>query len=206
MGVFAHPGGNAKLHWDTHMKKFNMLLAALSVGVLIVAIIIAFVSLGPSNPAPWILVALVLAFPLIANRMEARHFVTWKNEYSVGIESIDNDHKKLLSLINNLQTAAHYQTGETFEKQALDDLVDYTKYHFSREEQLMRENDYPDYDLHKAEHIRMIEKVSNYLSLYNEKGHEALAEIADYLSDWLIHHINGTDQRYSSHLRARGVK
>lgn len=188
------------------MKKIQMLIAALVVGIMLVAAIISFISFGIGHPLPWLLIAALIAVPFFINRGEAKHFAVWKDEYSVGIKSIDDDHRKLLSLINNLQTAIHYHTGDVFEKQALNELVDYTKYHFTREEDLLRQADYPDFDAHKAEHTRMINKVEDFLDAYNQRGHDALQDIADFLKNWLIEHINGTDKAYSHHLISKGTK
>ena len=59
-----------------------------------------------------------------------------------------------------------YSTGEEFEREALDELVDYTKTHFTYEEGLMEQNGYPDFDSHKAQHKQMIEKVGEVLAEY----------------------------------------
>ncbi len=56
----------------------------------------------------------------------------WQNEYTVGIKHIDDDHKKLISLLNQFSIAYDYAMSESFEKEALDELVSYTKYHFER--------------------------------------------------------------------------
>ena len=56
--------------------------------------------------------AVLLAVPLINKWTTSRRFVAWRDDLSVGIGSIDDDHKKLLTLINNLQTAVYYPTGE----------------------------------------------------------------------------------------------
>lgn len=101
--------------------------------------------------------------------------------------------------------AYDYAMSETFEKEALEELVSYTKYHFEREEKLMSENDYPDFEAHKAQHEQMIAQVEEFVQLYNEKGHDALNEIVEFLTGWLINHINGTDKQYSEHLHERGV-
>ena len=105
--------------------------------------------LGPTHPLPWIMVLVVIAIPFIHNKIVASRYLVWKDEYSVGIEAMDDDHKKLLNLINQLQTAVHYYTGKEFEEKALDELVDYTKTHFKREELLLEENDYADLEAHK---------------------------------------------------------
>ena len=103
-------------------QSVSMLMLALIMGVLLVAVILTFAALSYANPIPWLLLLALVAVPILNNRLESRHFVTWRDEYSVGIAVIDADHKKLLSLINNLQAAVHYHTGDEFEKQALDEL------------------------------------------------------------------------------------
>ena len=161
---------------------------------------------GIDNPVPWIMIAVLVALPLIHKQMTARSFVSWDPGYSVGIQGIDEEHQKLLTLINNLQTAVLYPTGESFERQALSELVDYTKYHFEREEKLMRENDYPDFEPHKRQHEEMIAKVSEYLSAYERDREATIDDLTAYLKSWLINHIAGTDQKYSSFLRDKGVR
>ncbi|MEA1889724.1 MAG: bacteriohemerythrin, partial [Pseudomonadota bacterium] len=131
---------------------------------------------------------------------------TWKEEYSVGIDSIDQQHKKLLSLINQLQTAVDYSTGKEFEREALDELVTYTKDHFSYEEGLMEKNAYPDFVAHKAQHVKMIRKVEDVLAEYDRDPETAMSNALNFLKDWLINHINGTDKEYSSFLIEKGVK
>lgn len=182
-------------------KSMSMGLVALLVGVLLVADILTFIALGASSPIPWILLAVLIAVPILHNKVESSHFVTWKDEYSVGVPVIDDDHKKLLSLINNLQASIHYHTGDEFEKKALDEVVEYTSYHFSREEELMEKSGYPDLEAHKKEHQAMIAKVGSFVAEYEAKGHDVLEGIADYLGQWLITHINGTDQKYAPYLK-----
>ena len=172
---------------------------------LIVAVILGLIA-GPKSPLTWTLIAILVVVPLIHKKLASRRFVEWKDSYSVGIDSIDQQHRKLLNLINQLQTAVDYSTGELFEREALDELVEYTKTHFSYEEGLMKDNDYPDFVAHKAQHEKMFKKVSEVLSEYENDKDTAMANAASYLKDWLVHHINGTDKEYSSYLIERGVK
>ncbi len=172
-------------------------------GMLLVAIILTFVALGMAHPAPWLLVGALVAIPFLLKKSEQKQFAVWKDEYSVGVKSLDDDHRKLLNLINHLQTAVHYQTGEIFEKEALDEVVAYTKYHFEREEKMLEEAGYPDLEAHKALHSKMIAEVDGFVKEYDKRGHEALEEVAQYLKDWLVGHINGTDQEYSSLLQQK---
>jgi hemerythrin len=174
------------------------------VGLIIVAIFLGFLS-SLSNPISWILIAVLVLIPILYKKKTNPDQVKWKDEYSVGIKYIDDDHKKLISLLNNFTIAYDYAMSESFEKEALNELISYTKYHFDREEKMMEDNDYPDLIAHKAQHKVMIEQVEKFVLLYNERGHDALNEISSFLSDWLINHINGTDKQYSEHLHNKGI-
>ena len=133
-----------------------MIITSLLIGALLVASILTFIALGFANPVPWLFLLAIGGVIIVSRIREKSHYVQWKPEYSVGIEVIDKDHQKLLSLINQFQTAVNYRTGEEFEKEALDAVLDYTKTHFKREEDLMEEHGYPDFEAHKALHRKMI--------------------------------------------------
>ncbi len=161
--------------------------------------------MGPDHPLPWIMLVIVIAIPFIHNKMVANRYLVWKDEYSVGIEEMDNDHKKLLNLINQLQTAVHYYTGKEFEEKALDELVDYTKTHFKKEEQLMEDNDYADIAAHKLQHKAFIDKVNHFLEEYKNNSDVTIVDTLEFLKDWLIKHINGTDKEYGKALNKKGI-
>lgn len=186
-------------------KKICMFGVSLLILTLIVAVILGLVA-GPTSPVTWLLIAALLAIPFIHKKLSETQFVEWKDDYSVGIDSIDQQHKKLLNLINQLQTAVDYSTGEIFEREALDELVDYTKTHFTYEEGLLRDNDYPEFEAHKRQHEKMFEKVREVLTSYEKDQDTAMSNAAEFLKDWLINHINGTDKEYSDYLIAKGVK
>ncbi len=185
-----------------HLLMFGMAILVVS---LIALIVIGFLS-GISNPLPWISLAILTVVILASNKITKSRYLTWKDSYSVGIESIDNDHKKLLHLINNLQTAVDYKTDKLFEKQTLDEVIDYTHYHFDREEGLMEDNDYPDFVAHKAKHKEMIEKVNEFVLEFETDEEDSIESLLAYLKSWLINHINGTDKEYSEFLISKGVK
>jgi hemerythrin-like metal-binding protein len=161
--------------------------------------------IGPTHPLPWIMLVIVIAIPFIHNKMAAKRYLVWKDEYSVGIEEMDNDHKKLLNLINQLQTAVHYYTGKEFEEKALDELVDYTKTHFKKEEKLMEENDFADLEAHKLQHQQFIDKVSHFVEQYKKDSDITMVDTLKFLKEWLIKHINGTDKEYGKVLNEKGI-
>jgi hemerythrin len=186
-------------------KRTKSFIYAMAIGLIIVIIFLGFLS-SFSNPVSWVLIGGLLLIPLFYKKSAQSRQIQWKDEYSVGIAFIDEDHKKLIDLLNQFTVAYDHAMSEKFEKEALDALVDYTKYHFEREEKMMLDNDYPDFIAHQAKHQEMIGQVSKFVDLYHEKGHDALKDISEYLTVWLISHINGTDKGYSEYLNDLGIK
>ncbi|MCP3667151.1 MAG: hemerythrin family protein [Gammaproteobacteria bacterium] len=185
-------------------KQLQTLMVALGVVLLIVAAGLGFL-FGIDNPVSWLLIGILVVLPFFYRTIAKRNRIEWSDGYSVGIQSIDDDHKKLILLLNQFQTAYEYQTGSEFERQALSELVSYTKYHFSREEGLMKDNGFPGFEAHKAQHDEMIERVEGFVVDYDKRGYEALEDVFNFLKGWLINHINGTDKEYAPFLINRGV-
>lgn len=186
----------------------NKILLGLILALLVVADILVFMAEGGAAIAPWLLLAGILMIPLLfrSSSGKCQDFLIWDDDLSVGIEAMDSDHKNLLNLINNLRASVLCNTGEAFERQNLDDLVAYTREHLKREEDLLREHGFPDYEGHKAQHDQMISYVESYVRKYNDQGRKILPEIASYLTLWLTGHIKVTDKKYSAFLNEKGVK
>jgi len=187
---------------STVTKGISMFILSVLILGLLVMIVLGFM-LGFTHPLPWILIAVLIIIPIIHDKIIATRFVKWQDSYSVGIDSIDLDHKKLLGLINQLQAAAHYKTDEVLIEDVLNQLVDYTKYHFTREEEMMKECEYPDFEEHKEQHESMINQVSKYIDEYRVDKTRTIEEVAVYLKTWLVNHINGTDQKYTPYLKGK---
>ena len=171
----------------------------------LVAIVLTFTSLGFTSPVPWVLIVGVVAIPFIYKKYIAARAINWDPSYSVGVTSLDDDHRHLINLINQLESAIHYYTGKEFEQKALQEVVDYTKYHFEREEKLMKENNYPDFDNHVAKHREMIEKVNQSVEDYKNDPDHAISDTVEFLRSWLINHICKTDREYTSFFNDKGI-
>jgi len=176
-----------------------MLLLALAIGVLIVAVGLGFL-FGADNPIPWILIGVILVIPFFYQRLSAKKVLQWNDSFSVGIEHIDAEHRKLIGLVNMFRTAYEHELGSEYEEKALDELVDYTRYHFAHEEELMEKYGYPDLAAHREMHKKMIEQVELFINDYRHHGSDALGDIVQYLQDWLANHINIQDKRYGSYI------
>ena len=131
--------------------------------------------------------------------------ISWKADYSVNIAEIDQQHKKLIDMINDLHTAMSEKRGKEVVGDVLKKLADYTVFHFTAEERLLRTNEYPEYEEHKDKHEKMTAKV---LALQDDVKSGKLTvsmEVMNFLKNWLDKHILGTDMQYSGFLNGKGV-
>jgi len=130
----------------------------------------------------------------------------WDAAYSVNIAILDTQHRNLVNMINELHQAMGEGSGKDKLAQILSDLVKYTQGHFATEERLMQSHGYPDFPAHKAEHDRLTGTVMDFQRrfLSNEAG--LSIEVMEFLRDWLVKHIMGSDKEYSPFLNAQGVR
>ncbi len=119
--------------------------------------------------------------------------IVWRNELSVGREDIDEQHKKLVSLINWLSTEITHDSHSAI-GQLLGALVQYTVYHFGYEERLIEEGCYPQTDAHKKEHQDFIEFMVQKQQAWEANEQINLDELGRFLRRWVIRHICGTDK------------
>ena len=129
----------------------------------------------------------------------------WSEKFSVGIESIDKQHKKLIDLINKL---SHARNGGCEDKEidaVLNELVNYTKTHFKNEEKMMQLYGYPEYNAHQSEHISLTETALNMQKKYYHGDAHIVTDIAILLNDWIADHILLEDKKYGPYLNSKGV-
>ncbi len=131
--------------------------------------------------------------------------ITWGTEYSVGINSIDDQHKKLVGFVNDLNDAMAQRKGKDILEKILGGLVEYTKTHFAHEEQLFRAHGYPEATAHKMKHDDLTKKVLQFQQDLHAGKAVMSVEIMAFLKDWLLNHIKGTDMKYSAFLKGKGV-
>ncbi|MDR3625341.1 MAG: bacteriohemerythrin [Ignavibacteriaceae bacterium] len=123
--------------------------------------------------------------------------VRWSDDYSVSIKEIDDQHKKLFDLINDLHDAMKAGKGKDILEKVLKELTAYTEFHFSSEEILMQNCKYPDYKQHKVKHDEFTQKVKEFEQKYLDGSFLLSQEIVQYLIDWLTKHIKESDKQYS---------
>lgn len=132
-------------------------------------------------------------------------FISWNENLSVGVTVFDEEHKKLISFINELNHALVAGSAQRTMGEILKNLISYTKIHFKHEEDYFKLHGYPYYDEHKAEHDELTNQVSDYYDRYQEGKTSFSLELLNFLRDWLINHIMGTDSKYREFFNSKDV-
>ena len=134
--------------------------------------------------------------------------IEWNDSLSIGVDLIDEQHKMLIQKLSDLSEA--YDMGREHNKimQTLEFMIDYTDYHFSAEEKLMADNDYPGLDHQKEQHEEFKVILDHIVEDFEEEGPtKALAtSINVFLHNWLVNHIKGVDLKLSQFLSEKGIK
>ncbi len=128
----------------------------------------------------------------------------WTDDLSVGIEEIDEQHKVLINLINELYRGIMEKHGSDVTIAVLEKLVEYTRIHFALEESLMRMLHYPNYEDHKKHHEMLLDQV-NELVTKVKSGHHVTFELLHFLKNWLSKHIMEEDMVYAPFFLESGV-
>jgi hemerythrin len=132
-------------------------------------------------------------------------FFDWKEEYSVGIKAADDQHKKIIELMNDLFESIRDAREDLVIREILDELVRYSGYHFTLESGLFEKYRYPGAGEHRKEHEHFIDKV-NSLMIGNQMNKACVPiETMNYLKKWFAEHIQKTDREYKEFFRKGNV-
>jgi hemerythrin len=131
--------------------------------------------------------------------------MSWTDAYSTGMAEIDQQHKKLIALINSLNDAMAAGQGKAVLGKILDELVNYCASHFAMEEKLFDTHGYPEAAEHKEKHRKMTSKVLTLQTQFKQGKALMTIEVMEFLHQWLDKHILGTDKQYVPFLSSKGV-
>lgn len=130
---------------------------------------------------------------------QAHRYWLWDGSLSIGIEAIDDQHRRIVDYINELE-AARAAEDKMGVSQVLIGLMDYTMTHFAFEEELMVIANYPLTDAHKRAHSSFVNRVSYYIEQH-ESGVDVTRKLLSELKLWVSEHINGEDRRYIPYIK-----
>lgn len=127
--------------------------------------------------------------------------IIWKESFSIGIRVIDDQHRKLMEIINELYDAQRIGTSQFIMNGVINRLEDYTIYHFKLEEEMQSLNLYPNFNQHIEEHQEFIGKLSKFKQDSIRNNLLLSIKTIDFLKDWTINHILGSDREFGEYLR-----
>jgi len=136
---------------------------------------------------------------------ESGKLIVWSSSYSVKVSQMDQEHQRLIDIINNLYAAMRAGRSNEAIGSILDELVAYTKTHFSHEEQLMQQANYAGLADQKKAHEALVNQLNDILAKYRA-GTALGQEIMNFLKNWLINHIQGMDKQYGPTMHKKGIK
>ncbi|ADU67324.1 hemerythrin-like metal-binding protein [Desulfurispirillum indicum S5] len=132
-------------------------------------------------------------------------FIVWNDELSVGIRRFDDQHKKLVSIINKLANAVKQGAGKSVLDNVFDELLDYTVTHFEDEISLMKKHGYHEAPQHQEIHDSLVRQVLKLKEKFDKGDLLVATETLDFLRNWLFKHIRQEDKKYSSFFQSKGM-
>jgi len=131
--------------------------------------------------------------------------ITWNDTYSVGYLEIDNQHKNLVNLINNLYDSFWKGEADDIIKDIIIELIKYTDYHFKTEEKYFEKYNYSDSAEHIEQHKAFVIQVTNFFEEY-KKGSDTLTyDVTNFLKDWLLNHIKCSDKKFGTEFLNKNI-
>jgi len=136
----------------------------------------------------------------------SEQLMTWTDDLSVGVRLIDEQHKVLLGLINELHAGMRARKSDSVLVGVVERLKQYTVKHFAQEEEYFDRYGYPETMAHKEIHAKLVQQVLDFETALKSGQAKVTMDIMRFLKDWLVKHIMGTDKRYSAFLNSKGIR
>jgi len=121
--------------------------------------------------------------------------LNWKSEYSVGIDSMDDEHRQMFRLINEIHEEMRGRRDTESMEQFLGDIHTAIAMHFALEERVMREAAYEEYEAHKEDHEELLDQIRDMMDTFDEDCDAGIRHLSECLSDWFLAHFGSFDAR-----------
>jgi hemerythrin-like metal-binding protein len=127
--------------------------------------------------------------------------IEWNNSFSVQNAEMDHQHQHLFGLLNTLHGAMSQGKSKDSLPRVFEELIQYTQRHFAAEEALMQKYNYPGFVIHQRQHADLIAQVAQLHKRFLAGDLSVSIHTRDFLKEWLVEHIKGSDQKYSMFLK-----
>ena len=132
---------------------------------------------------------------------EEKILIRWNSTYELGHKEIDSQHQKLVDIINEFYNAFATAQAHTKIGDIILELVNYTIFHFTAEEEIFKNSAYPEAEEHVKIHKEFVDKLKQYHQEVKDGNMTTTYDLMTFLRDWLINHIMGTDKTYLSYIK-----
>jgi hemerythrin-like metal-binding protein/PAS domain S-box-containing protein len=138
-----------------------------------------------------------IELPLVSNK----EMLIWTDALRIGVDAIDRDHQVLVALLNRVR---HEGRSDADLDEVIRELIDYTHYHFRREETVMEVCGYPELEKHRAHHRDLADQVMDLIEMWRESTDpERHGHLYRFLQDWLFEHIMKVDAKISQYTKGK---
>ncbi len=127
----------------------------------------------------------------------------WMPEYSIGVDSIDQQHQELFRIFNKLSTAVSQNDSPKSAAAAMHEMSQYLDKHFTFEEPLLKKH--PDFDHHHLEHLKFIENTLDFQIRFADQDKTVHMDMLSFLYNWLKEHILEMDKEYFRYLKENNL-
>ena len=130
--------------------------------------------------------------------------ITWKPEFSVGVDSVDFEHQKMIGLINEVYDEMRTRRDADSIEQFLGDVHFAISAHFALEERLMRDAAFAEYEAHKDDHEELLDQLRDLMDQLVANPDKGFGLLEERLSDWFENHFATFDARLHGQLENGG--
>ena len=132
----------------------------------------------------------------------ANELVAWSDNFLVGHERIDAQHKELVRMTNEFYAGVQMGglVAKVFFMKTIQGAVQYVKTHFATEEEIMQQATYPLFGEHKGQHENFVAEVAQQVQVFEKEDNPDPAGFVKYLMDWVLNHIAESDKKLASYI------
>jgi hemerythrin len=131
--------------------------------------------------------------------------MTWSSKYSVGVETLDNHHKALINVLNELHAASMRGKAQEVAGRLIDQVISIANEHFAAEERFMESIKFPGLAEHRAKHKEMTGKVAEFVARHKKGDTTVYTQLLYFMRDWLSNHMLTVDGEYAAWLASHGA-
>ena len=130
----------------------------------------------------------------------------WSDQYSVGVSRMDDHHRQIFDIVNRLHATMKEGKAKEAIGPLMDELIEFTEFHFREEEVLMDKIKYPALLAQKQAHQQFVSQLQAFKQEMNEGQNTLVAiKVSKMATDWLKDHILKMDKKYEEHMKANGI-